>query len=162
MPQVACRPTTCVDRGAGAAEAVGRGRLFLAFFKPKSVTDGSKESPVLTDSSSGGGASSDIDVVSTGVVSRGEGGAGAGSLDDVVATGVVNRLGDCEREGIDMDGILSDAAEGSGPADRTLCSRSHLLRGIFFFLWMVFCPTLQTGVVPPIGRVVHAPIYCAG
>ena len=111
--------------------AEGAHLLFL--FKPKSATDGAKKSPVLMNSSSGGGASSVVDVVSTGVVSKGEGGAGAGSLDDVVATGVVNRLGDCKGEGIDMDGVLSDAAEGSGPADRTLCPRSHIFRGITFF-----------------------------
>ena len=41
---------------------------------------------MFMDSSSGGGASGDADVVVTGVVSRGEGGAGAGSFADVVAT----------------------------------------------------------------------------
>ena len=148
MPQVACRPT-CVDRGAGAAAAVGSGRTLLGFFKPKSATDGAKESPVLMESSSGGGASGDADVVATGVLSRGEGGAGersgtdvvvtgvvrgeggagASSFADVVATGVVNGLEDCEGAGIYMDGVFSDAADGSGPADRTL---------------------------------VRAPIYCAG
>ena len=149
MLQVACRPT-CVDRGAGAATAVESERILLDFFKPKSATDSAKELPVLMDSSSGGGASGDADVVATGVVSRGEGGAGAGSDADVVvtgvvskgeggagagsfagvvATGVVNGLEDCEGAGIDMDGVFSDAADGSGPADRTL---------------------------------VHAPIYCAG
>ena len=126
MPQVACRPT-CVDRGAGAAAAVGSGRTLLGFFKPKSATDGAKESPVLMDISSGEGASGDADVVATGVVSRGgggagkrsgadvvvtgvvsksEGSAGAGSFADVVATGVVNGLDDVEGAGIDMDGIL--------------------------------------------------------
>ena len=149
MSQIACRPT-CVDRGAGAAAAVGSGRTLLFFSKPKSATDGEKESPVLMDSSSGGGASGDADVVATGVVSRGEGGAGersgadvlvtgvvsqskggagAGSFADVVATGVVNGLEGCEGAGIGMDGVFSDAADGSGPADRTLA---------------------------------HAPIYCAG
>ena len=48
----------------------------LDFFKPKRATDGDKESPVLMDSSSGGGASGDADVVATRVVNRGEGGAG--------------------------------------------------------------------------------------
>ena len=67
MSQVACRPT-CVDRGAGAAAAVGSGRTLMGFFKPKSATDCAKESPVLMDSSSGGGASGDADVVATGVV----------------------------------------------------------------------------------------------
>ena len=38
MSLVACR-LTCVDRGAGAAAAVGRGRTLLDFFKPKSATD---------------------------------------------------------------------------------------------------------------------------
>ena len=149
MSQVAC-PPTCVDRGAGAAAAVGSGCTLLDFFKPNKATDGAKESPVLMDSSRDGGASgdadvvakglvsrskggagagSDVDVVMTGVVSKGEGGAGAGSFADVVATGVVNGLEDCEGAGVDMDGVFSDAAEGSGPADRTL---------------------------------VHAPIYCAG
>ena len=55
MSQVACRPT-CVDRGAGAAAAVGSGRTLLDFVKPKSATDGAKVSPVLMGSSSGGGA----------------------------------------------------------------------------------------------------------
>ena len=119
MSQVACRPT-CVDRGAGAAAAVGSGRTLLNFFKLKSATDGAKESPVLMDSSSGGGASGDADVVATGVVSKGEGGAGAGSFADVVATGVVNGLEDCEGAGIYMDGVFSDAADRSGHADRTL------------------------------------------
>ena len=90
MSQVACRPT-CVDRGTGAAAAVGSGRTLLDFFKPKSATDGAKESPVLMDSTSGGGASGDADVVATGVVNRGEGGAGAGSDADVVVTGVVSK-----------------------------------------------------------------------
>ena len=49
----------------------------LHFFKPKSATDSAKESPVLMDSSSDGGASGDADVVATGVVSRSGGGAGA-------------------------------------------------------------------------------------
>ena len=51
------------------------------------------------DSSSGGGASGDA---------------------DVVATGVVSGLEDCEGAGIDMDGVFSDAADGSGSADRSL------------------------------------------
>ena len=46
--------------------------------------------------------------------------AGAGSFADVVATGVVNGREDCEGVGIDMDDVFSDAADGSGPADRTL------------------------------------------
>ena len=92
-------------------------------------------------SSSGGGASGDADVVATeamsrveggagestgadmvvtGVVSKGEGGAGVGSFADVVATEVVNGLEDCEGSGIDMNGVFSDDADGSGPADRTL------------------------------------------
>ena len=149
MSQVECRPT-CVDRGAGDAAAVGSGRTLLDFFKPRSATAGAKESPVLMDSSSGGGASGDADVVAkevvsrgeggagassdadvfvTGVVSKGEGGAGAGCLADVVAAGVVNGLEDREGAGIDMECFFSDAADGSGPADRTL---------------------------------VHAPIYCTG
>ena len=66
-------------------------RTLLNFFKPKSATDGAKESPVLMDSSSGGGASYDADVVATGVVNRGEGGVGAGSDADVVVTGVVSK-----------------------------------------------------------------------
>ena len=120
MSQVACRPT-CVDRGAGAAAAVGNGRTLLGYFKPKSATDGAKESPVLMDSSIGGrGASGDTDVLATGVVSKGEGGAAAGGLADVVAAGVVNGLEDREGAGIDMECFFSDAADGSGPADRTL------------------------------------------
>ena len=88
MSQVACRPT-CVDRSAGAEAAVGSERTLLGFFKPKSATDGAKESPVSMDSSSGGGARVDADVVATRVVSRGEGGAGERSGADVVVTGVV-------------------------------------------------------------------------
>ena len=140
MSPVACRPT-CVDRGAGAAAAAVSGRTLLDYFKPKSATDNAKESPVLMDSSSGGGASGDADVVATGVVNRneggagagsdadvvvtgvmskGDGGAGAGSFANVIATGVVNGLDDCEGADIDMDGVFSDAADGSGPIDRTL------------------------------------------
>ena len=91
MLQVACRPT-CVDRCAGAAAAVGSGLTLLDFFQPKSATDGAKELPVLMDSSSGGGASGDADVVATGVVNRGEGGAGAGSDADVVVTIEVHHI----------------------------------------------------------------------
>ena len=98
MSQVASRPT-CVDRGAGAAAAVGSGRTLLCFFKLKSAKDGAKESPVLMDSSSGGSASGDA---------------------DVVLTGVVDELEDCEGASIDMNGVFSDAADGSGPADRAL------------------------------------------
>ena len=140
MSRVACRPT-CFDRDAGVAAAVGSGRTLLDFSKPKSATDGPKKSPVLMESSSGGGASGDKDVVATGVVSRGEGGAGAGSdadvvvtgvtrkgeggagagnFADVVATGVMNGLDDCEGAGINMDRVSSDAADRSGPGDRTL------------------------------------------
>ena len=91
MSQVACRPT-CVARGAGAAVVVGSGRTLPDFCKPKSATDGAKESPILIDNnSSGGGASGDADVVATGVVNRGEGGAGAGSDADVVVTGAVSK-----------------------------------------------------------------------
>ena len=43
------------------------------------------------DSSSGGGANGDADVVATGVVSRGEGGAGAGSDADMVVTAVTSK-----------------------------------------------------------------------
>ena len=75
---------------------------------------------VVSRGEGGAGAGSDADVVVTGVVSKGEGGAGAGSFADVVATGVVNGLEDCEGAGVDMDGVFSDAADGSGPADRTL------------------------------------------
>ena len=53
-------------------------------------------------------------------MSKGEGDAGVGSFPDVVATGVVNGLEDCEGAGIGMDGVFSDAADGSGPVDRTL------------------------------------------
>ena len=67
------------------------GRTLLDFFKPKTATDDAKESPLLMDSRSDGGASGDADVVATGVVIRGEGGAGAGSDADVVVTGVVSK-----------------------------------------------------------------------
>ena len=86
MSQVACRPT-CVDRGAGAAAAVGSGRTLLDFSKPRRATDGAKESPVFMGSSSGGGTSGDVYVVATGVVNRGQGGVGAGSDADVVVYG---------------------------------------------------------------------------
>ena len=126
----------CWCRGGGGGRAHNAG-----FFKPKSATDGAKESPVLVDSNSGGGASGDTDVVAMGVVNRGEGGAGAGSDAEVVVTGVVgkgeggadagsfadvvateavNGHEDCEGMGVDMDGVFSDAADGSGPADGTL------------------------------------------
>ena len=75
---------------------------------------------VVSRGEGGAGAASDADVVVKGVVSKGEGGAGAGSFADVVATGVVNGLGDREGAGIDMDGVFSDAADGSDPANRTL------------------------------------------
>ena len=122
----------------------------LEFFKPKSATDGAKKSPVLMDSSSGGDASGDADVVVTGVVSRGEGdafersgahlvvtgvvskgegGAGAGSFPDLVATEVVKGLEDFEGAGIDTDGV---------------------------FL------TLQTALVPPIGRLSTLPSTARG
>ena len=67
MSQVACRPT-CVDKGARASATVGSGQKLLGFFKPKSATDGAKESPVLMGSSSVGGASGDADGVATVVV----------------------------------------------------------------------------------------------
>ena len=111
----------------------------LAFFKPKSVTDGVKKSP--RESCRGEGTSSDNDVVATGVVGRGEVGAGAGSESDVVVTGVVSRdrgggagaggnsdvgatgvgngLEGCEGVGIDMACAFSHTADGSGPPDRT-------------------------------------------
>ena len=59
-------------------------------------------------------------MVLTGVVSKGEGVADAGSFADVVATGVVNGIEECESAGIDMDGVFSDASDGSGPSDKTL------------------------------------------
>ena len=145
--------STNVGRQGCWCRAGGGERAHIAgFFKIEERwrKDGAKESPVLMDSSSGGGARGDADVVATGVVSRGEGGAGAGndadvvvtgvmskgedgasagSFADVVVTGVMNGLEDCEGTGIDMDGVFSDAADGSGLANRTL---------------------------------VHAPIYCAG
>ena len=140
MSQNAC-PLTCVDRGAGAAVAVGSGRTLLGSFKPKSAPVGANESSVLMECSNGGGANGDRNVVATGVVSRGEGGAGADSgvdvlvtgavsigeggasadsFADMVATRVVNELEDCEGAGIDMDGVFADEAGESGPADRTL------------------------------------------
>ena len=66
MSQVACRPT-CVDRGAGAAAAVGGGHTLRDLLKPKIATDGAEVSPVLMDSSSGDGARGHADVVATGV-----------------------------------------------------------------------------------------------
>ena len=73
-------------RGGG-----GKRAHIAGFFKLKSAADGAEESPMLMDSSSGGGARGDADVVATGVVSRGEGGAGAGSDADVVVTGVISK-----------------------------------------------------------------------
>ena len=84
----------------------------------------------MMDGSSGGGASGDADVVATGVVSRGKCGAGAGSFADVVAAKDVNGLQDCEGAGIDMDGVFSDAADGSGPTDRTLVHAPIYCAGI--------------------------------
>ena len=106
----------------------GAGAHCWIFFKLKSATDGAKMSPMLMDSSSGGGASGDADVVATGVVSKGEGSVGAGSFVDVVATGVVNGLLDCEGAGIDMDGVFSDAADGSGPPIERLSTLSSTAR----------------------------------
>ena len=66
----------------------------------------------------------------TGVVTKGEGGAGAGSFAEEVATGAVNGLEDCEGAGVDMDGVFSDAADGSGPADRALVHAPIYCAGI--------------------------------
>ena len=74
----------------------------------------------------------------TGVVSKGEGSAGAGSFADVVATGVVNGLEDCEGAGIDMDGVFSDPAKGSGSADRTLVRAP------------IYCARLRPAVPEPV------------
>ena len=98
MSQIARRPS-CVDRGAGAAAAVGNGRTLLGFFEAKSATHGAKNSPLLMDSSSGGAANGDA---------------------EVAATGVVNGLENCEGAGVDINGVFSDAADGSGPAHRML------------------------------------------
>ena len=46
----------------------------------------------------------------------------------------MNGLKDCEGAGIDMDGVFSDAADGSGPDDRTL----------------VHAPICCTGLRPPV------------
>ena len=76
----------CWCRGGGEQRA-----HIAGFFKTKSATDGAKESPVLMDSSIGGGASGEGDVVATGVMSRGEGGADERSGANVVVTGVVSK-----------------------------------------------------------------------
>ena len=55
---------------------------------------------------------------------------GASGDADVVTTGVVNGLEDCEGAGIDMDGVFSDDADGSGPADRTLVHAPVYLAGL--------------------------------
>ena len=160
MSQVACRPT-CVDRGASAAAAVGSGRTLLDFFKPKSATDGAKESPVFMDSSSGGGVSGDADVVATGVVRRGEGGAGAGSDADVVVTGVVNRgeggAGAGSNADVVVTGVVSKCEGGAGASSfsgvvATMRTGLRIVRARAL-IWMVFSPTLQTEVVSPIGRL---------
>ena len=145
--------------GVGAAAAVGSGRTLLVIFKPKSAADGAKESPVVMDSTSGGGVSGDADVVAPGDVSRGEGGAGAtsdadevvtgvlskceraageGNFADEVATGVVNDLKDCKGASIDMDSICSAVAEGSGPVNRTLVHAS------------IYYADLRSAVIEPV------------
>ena len=91
MLQVACRPTCVCRLGCWRRGGGGERAHIAGFFKLKSATDGAKESPVLMDSSSGGGASGEADVVATGVVNRGEGGAGTGCDADVVVTGVVSK-----------------------------------------------------------------------
>ena len=93
---------------------------------------------VVSRGEGGAGAGSDVAVVVTGVVSKGWGGAGAGSFTDVVATGVVNGLEDYKGAGIDMDGVFSDAADGSGLADRTLV---HAL---------IYCVGLRPAVREPV------------
>ena len=136
MSQVACRPP-CVERGAGAAAAVGSGRTLLFVFKPESATDGAKESPVLMDSSSGGGASGDADVVATGVVSRGEGCAGAGSGDDVVVTGVVHKgeggAGAGSFADVVATGVVTRAHKESYPAPPRPPPRPLFF--VVFWLW---------------------------
>ena len=127
---------------------VGSGRTLLDYYKPKSATDGAKELPVLMDSSSDGGASGDADVVATGGVSRGEVGAGAGSDADLVVTRVVNGLDDREGAGIEMEGVFSDAADGSGPADRRLVHAP------------IYCAGLRPAVRDPV--VQHYPSALRG
>ena len=142
MSQVACRPK-CVDRRAAAAAAVGNGRTLLAFFEARTATHGPNDPPVLMDSSSGGGATGDSDVVATGIVSKGEGGVGGGGFADVVAPGVVNGLEGCEGLGIDMDDVFYDAADGSGLADRTLVHA------------YIYCAELRPAVREPVHQ--HSP-----
>ena len=83
--QRACRHGRWCRGGGGERAHIAE------FFKRKSATDGANESPVLMESSSGGGTSGDADLVATGVVSRGEGIAGERSGADVVETGVVSK-----------------------------------------------------------------------
>ena len=144
MSQGSCRPT-CVDRDAGAAAAVGSRRTLLDFFQPKSATDGAKESLVLMDSSSDGGASVDADVMATGVVSRGEGGAGPGSDADVVVTGVVSK-----GEGGAGASSFADVVD-TGVVNELKIVTARALT------WMVVSMALQTGVFPPIGRLSTLP-----
>ena len=86
---------------------------------------------VVSRDEGGAGAGSDADVVATGVVNGVEGCEGAGSDSDVVAMGVVNRLEDCEGAGTDMNGVFSDTADGSGPADSTVVHAPIYCAGLF-------------------------------
>ena len=80
-------------------------------------------------------------------MSKDEGGAVAGSFADVVATGVANGLEDCEGAGMDMDGVFSDAADGSGPADRTLVHASIYCAGL--------CPAVREPVLQRCPSTLH-------
>ena len=62
-----CMSTNVCRQGCWCRGGGGERAHIAGFFKPNSATDGAKESPVLMDSSSGGGASGDADVVAMGV-----------------------------------------------------------------------------------------------
>ena len=93
----------------------------------------------------------------------------AGNFADVVATGVVNGLEDCEGAGIEraqrdsslrinrtrsclqqrLVGVSAAVLEPGPKAEETALLPA--------WIWMVFSPTLQTGVVPSIGRLSTLP-----
>ena len=47
----------------------------------------------------------------------------------------MNGLEDCEGAGIDIDGVFSDAADGSGPADGTLVHSPIYCAGLSPAVW---------------------------
>ncbi|CAN0039368.1 unnamed protein product [Ectocarpus sp. 6 AP-2014] len=82
----------------------------LRFFKPTSTTGGGKGSRDVMDSS--GGASSDVEVLSTGVAGGREGGTSAGSDAEVVATGVAGGGGGGAGASSDVEVLSTGVAGG--------------------------------------------------